>query len=324
MANVPLNDPNIDAPAIVPAPDAEEEEEDPKEYPEEEPKDDDDMEMDDETKVIDPYMDDGSNNLPPLNSEDEETPPTSPVIPDADGQPIALIASFGQNFHFGKSSSTANLLTRNSNIVPTGPMCPNLGTVWKRLGKMEKFMSERIDTKGRIKKKFKEQDRHFLGLGCDNIEMDKTMRNVMSAKRVLEKEFVNERNGKKFYREFDEYMCRMLQNRQKSEGSFPLPLGSQVREPPAEPSARIVIEMDKTMRNVMSGLSGLKKKSTRGNPSPPLTQDTVNRMIQETIKAAIRAERERVQNEENRAEGPNDAPVARECTFADFMKCSPI
>nr|GFD20557.1 hypothetical protein [Tanacetum cinerariifolium] len=41
-------------------------------------------------------------------------------------------------------------------------------------------------------------------------------------------------------------------------------------------------------------------------------------------EAAIRAERERVQNEANRAEGPNVAPVARECTFADFMKCSPI
>nr|GEW35324.1 hypothetical protein [Tanacetum cinerariifolium] len=185
--------------------DAEEDpEEDPKEDLEEKPEDDDDdIEMDDEAEVIDPYTDDGSNNLPPLNSEDEETPPTSSVIPDADG-------------------------------------------------KMEKFMFERIDTKGRIKKKFKEQDRHFLGLGCDNTEMDRTMRNVMSnlsglkklvkglsdrfdeyerikvfdAKRVLEKELVNERNGKEFYQEFDEYMCRMLQNRQKSEGSFPLPLSS--------------------------------------------------------------------------------------------------
>nr|GFC11393.1 hypothetical protein [Tanacetum cinerariifolium] len=35
-------------------------------------------------------------------------------------------------------------------------------------------------------------------------------------------------------------------------------------------------------------------------------------------------ERERVQNESNRAEGPNVALVARECTFANFMKCSPI
>nr|GFA49574.1 hypothetical protein [Tanacetum cinerariifolium] len=52
---------------------------------------------------------------------------------------------------------------------------------------MEKFMSERIDTKGRIKK-FKEQDRHFLGLGCDNIEMDRTVRNVMSDLSGLEKD----------------------------------------------------------------------------------------------------------------------------------------
>nr|GFB49474.1 hypothetical protein [Tanacetum cinerariifolium] len=122
----------------------EEEEEDPEEDPEED--DDDDMEMDDEAEVIDPYMDDGLNNPPLPNSEDEETPPTSLVIPDADGQHIPPIALFGQNFHFGESSSTANLLIGNSKIVPTGPMCSNLGTAWKRLGKMEKHMSERIDT----------------------------------------------------------------------------------------------------------------------------------------------------------------------------------
>nr|GEV02199.1 hypothetical protein [Tanacetum cinerariifolium] len=247
--------------------DAEEEEEDPKD-PEEDPKedDDDDMEMDDQADVIDPYMDDGSNNPPLPKSEDEETPPTSPVIPDADGQPIPPIASFGQNFHFDESSCTANLLTGNSKIVLTGPTCPNLGTAWKRLGKIEKLMSERIDTEGRMKKKFKEQDRHFVGLGCANIEMDRAARNVMSDlaglkklvkdlsdrfdeyegskvfedKKVLEKELVNERNGKEFYQEFGEYVCRMLQKHQKSEDSFPLPLGSQVREPPAEPSARPV------------------------------------------------------------------------------------
>nr|GEV64104.1 hypothetical protein [Tanacetum cinerariifolium] len=199
--------------------------------------------MDDEVEVIDPYMDDGSNNPPPLNSEDEETPPTSPVIPDADGQPIPPIALFGQNFHFGKSSSTKNLLTGNSKIVLTGPMCPSLGTAWKRLGKMEKLMSERIETEGRMKKKFKEQDRHLVALGCENIEMDRT--------------------GEKFLK-------------------------------------------------------------IRGNPPPPLTQDTVNQMIQESVEATIRAERERVQNEANRAGGPNVALVVRECTLTDFMKCSPI
>nr|GFC45668.1 hypothetical protein [Tanacetum cinerariifolium] len=220
----------------------------------------------------------------------------------------------------------------------------------------------------------KEQDRHFIGLGCDNIETDRTVRNVMSdlsgvkklvnglsdrfdeyerskvfdAKRVLEKELVNERNAKEFYREFNEYMCRMLQNHQKSEGSFPLPLGSQVREPPAEPSTRpvsapysddpYVVTRDAAIDDAAIATSDIDdddddtapmdsqphEKSTRGNPPPPLTQDTVNRMIHESVEAAIRAERERVQNEANCAEGPNVAPVARECTFADFMKCSPI
>nr|GFA09521.1 hypothetical protein [Tanacetum cinerariifolium] len=258
MANVPSNDPNVDAPAIVPTPvnldhapaqpvglgngftphwigdnipnnqngwieeDAEEEEEDPKEDPEEDPEeepedDDDDMEMDDEA----------------------ETPPTSPIIPDADGQPIPPIASFGQNFHFDESSSTANLLTGNSKIILTGPMCPNLGTAWKRLGKMEKLMYERIDTEGRIRKKFKEQDRHFLGLGCDNI-MDRTVRNVMSDLSRLKKLV------KGLSDRFDEYErskvfdAKRVLEKKLSEGSFPLPLGSQVREPPAEPSAQPV------------------------------------------------------------------------------------
>ncbi|GKG61288.1 hypothetical protein Tco_0619013, partial [Tanacetum coccineum] len=48
-------------------------EEDPEEDPEE----------DDEAEVIEDL-----NNPPPPISEDEETHPTSPVIPDADGQPI--------------------------------------------------------------------------------------------------------------------------------------------------------------------------------------------------------------------------------------------
>ncbi|GKE48127.1 hypothetical protein Tco_1479385 [Tanacetum coccineum] len=189
--------------------------------------------------LIEPYTGDDLNNPPPPISKDEETPPTSPVIPDADGQPIPPIASFGHNFHFGESSSTANLLTGNSKFVSTGPMCPNFGTVWRKKRDMEKLMMERINTEGRMKKKFKEQDHHFVGLGCDNIEIDSTVRKVVSNlsrvkklvkglsdrfdeyekskvfkdKKILEEELVNERNRKDFYREF-------------------------VRKPPAEPFAR--------------------------------------------------------------------------------------
>nr|GEZ38118.1 hypothetical protein [Tanacetum cinerariifolium] len=90
---------------------------------------------------------------------------------------------------------------------------------------MEKLMLERIETEGRMKKKFKKQNHHFVGLGCDNIEIDGAVRNVMSDlsglkklvnglsdrfdeyegsrvfkdKKVLEKEFVNEKNRKELY-----------------------------------------------------------------------------------------------------------------------------
>ncbi|GKG30704.1 hypothetical protein Tco_0423192, partial [Tanacetum coccineum] len=108
-------------------------EEDPKEDPEEDPEenDDDDWEVDDEAEVINPYTGDDLNNPSPPIFEDEETPPTSPVIPDA--EPIPHIASFGQNFHFDESSSTVNLLTGNSKFVSTGTMCLNLGTVWRKM-----------------------------------------------------------------------------------------------------------------------------------------------------------------------------------------------
>nr|GEX18198.1 hypothetical protein [Tanacetum cinerariifolium] len=168
---------------------------------------------------------------------------------------------------------------------------------------------------------------------------------VCDAKRVLEKELVNERNAKEFYREFGEYMCRMLQNHQKSEGSFPLPLGSQVREPPTEPSARPVpapylddpyvvtrdaaiatssIDDDDDDTAPMDSqpheplLTMPPRKSTRGNPPPPLTQDTMNRMIQESVEATIRAKRERVQMKQIMLKDLTSGPDLVELTSGYF------
>nr|GEX33631.1 putative reverse transcriptase domain-containing protein [Tanacetum cinerariifolium] len=53
----------------------------------------------------------------------------------------------------------------------------------------------------------------------------------------------------------------------------------------------------------------------------------VDRLLQDGIAAAIRDKRERVRREATRAEGPARDPViahiARECSFASFMKCGP-
>nr|GFD24858.1 reverse transcriptase domain-containing protein [Tanacetum cinerariifolium] len=53
----------------------------------------------------------------------------------------------------------------------------------------------------------------------------------------------------------------------------------------------------------------------------------VDQLVRDGIEAAIKDERERVRREATRAGGPAGgpvtAPMARECSFASFMKCSP-
>nr|GFB95942.1 hypothetical protein [Tanacetum cinerariifolium] len=69
------------------------------------------------------------------------------------------------------------------------------------------------------------------------------------------------------------------------------------------------------------------KRRTRTNPQLTLTQEDVDQLVQDGIAAAIRDECKRVRRESTRAEGPVrgpvTAPIARECSFAGFMKCGP-
>ncbi|GJY43174.1 putative reverse transcriptase domain-containing protein [Tanacetum coccineum] len=63
--------------------------------------------------------------------------------------------------------------------------------------------------------------------------------------------------------------------------------------------------------------------------SAPLTQAAIQRMIKESVNAAITTERVRQANVRNDASGSGQArgqvtaPVVQECTFAGFMKCNP-
>ncbi|GJS68947.1 hypothetical protein Tco_0683512 [Tanacetum coccineum] len=209
MANVPSNDPNVDAPANVPAPANPEHasaqpvghgdgfhpcvgdnipnnqngwmEEDPEEDPEDdlEENNDDDWEMDDEAEVIEPYT----------------------------GQHIPPMLRLGQNFSFClRVHLTANLLIENSKVD--------------------------------IKKKFKEQDLHFVGLGCDNVEIDRTVRKAMSKLSGVKKlvKGLSDRFDLSYERE------QGFQGQENygggSKDGLPVPSGPQVRKPPAEPFAR--------------------------------------------------------------------------------------
>nr|GEX80937.1 putative zinc finger, CCHC-type, retrotransposon Gag domain protein [Tanacetum cinerariifolium] len=69
------------------------------------------------------------------------------------------------------------------------------------------------------------------------------------------------------------------------------------------------------------------KRRSQTNPQPTLTQEDVDQLMRDGIEAAIRNERERVRREATRAGGPAGGPaatpMARDCSFASFMKCSP-
>nr|GEZ03212.1 putative reverse transcriptase domain-containing protein [Tanacetum cinerariifolium] len=69
------------------------------------------------------------------------------------------------------------------------------------------------------------------------------------------------------------------------------------------------------------------KRRSQTNPQLTLTQEDVDQLVQDGIAAAIKDKRKRVRREATRAEGPArdpvTAPIARECSFASFMKCGP-
>nr|GEW86152.1 reverse transcriptase domain-containing protein [Tanacetum cinerariifolium] len=69
------------------------------------------------------------------------------------------------------------------------------------------------------------------------------------------------------------------------------------------------------------------KRRSQTNPQLTLIQEDVDQLVQDEISAAIRDEREKVRREATRAEGPVrgpvTAPIARECSFAGFMKSGP-
>nr|GEV30963.1 hypothetical protein [Tanacetum cinerariifolium] len=101
-------------------------------------------------------------------------------------------------------------------------------------GWIEKDAEEKEEDPGEEEKDPKEEEEGRLGKGCDNIKMDRAVRNVMSDLSRLKKLV------KGLSDRFDKYEGSKVFEDKKSEYSFPLPLGLQVRETPAEPSARPV------------------------------------------------------------------------------------
>nr|GEW36685.1 hypothetical protein [Tanacetum cinerariifolium] len=162
----------------------------------------------------------------------------------------------------------------------------------------------------------------------------KTVQNVMSDLSGLKKVVKGLSDRFDEYERSKVFEAKRVLEKELSEGSFLLPLGPQVREPHAEPFARpvpapypddpYVVTRDAAIAAAAVATFGIDDDDDDIAPLDSQPYELRGSPRETHVEAVIRAERERVQNESNRAEGPNVALVARECTFADFMKCIPI
>ncbi|GJS46990.1 putative reverse transcriptase domain-containing protein [Tanacetum coccineum] len=224
-------------------------------------------------------------------------------------------------------------------IDPVEPPPP----VFYRTTKLEKQMFERYNTEIKIKKKFNEDDlrmnRHELAV---TIKYSKMKRLVEGLSNQID-ELKLQCSRAKRLSQWEVWVRPCIPERLRFQEEPLIPLAfapraddlyvmardaamatqedddddvAVAKDP--QPSESCGSPRDQTMPP---------KRRSRTNPRPTLTQDAADQLVQEGIEAAIKAERERVREEANRARGlvggPAAAPVTRECTFTGFMKCGP-
>ncbi|GJY51189.1 putative reverse transcriptase domain-containing protein [Tanacetum coccineum] len=232
--------------------------------------------------------------------------------------------------------------TNDVKSLLTGDNCKNpifrpgdLRTVHIRTSKLEKQMFERYNTELRIRKKFQEDDLRMNHHELDvSVNYSKMMRLIEGLSKQVD-ELKLQCSRAKRLSQWEAWVRPCIPERLRFQEEPPIPsaFAPHTDDPyvMARDAAMAAQEDDddkaaaaedpqpsESRGSPHDSQTMPPKRSLRGNPPPPLTQDTVNRMIQESVEAAIRTERERVRNEANRAGGPNVAPVARECTFADL------
>nr|GEX18301.1 hypothetical protein [Tanacetum cinerariifolium] len=329
-------------------------EEEPEE--EEEKEENEAMEDDDEdhAEVINPYEEADPHNRPPPAS-DEETEFASPVvqIADVDNIPIPPVVQFG-NFHVGESSASRDLLEGNDEVCVPGPMPCDLRSVHRGVKRLSKQMHDRYKTEKGMARILRQEELRRNGQAFDITALDSAVRaNTSESSKMM-------RLITDLSREFSELKC---QNRGAEElsrweawvrGIIPNSLRFQ-----EEPSIHIApapraddpyvmvrdaawgtlededvdtaapwdTQPSESHGSPRDSQTMPPKRRSQTNPQLTLTQEDVDQLVQDGIATAIRDERERVRRGATRAEGlardPVNAPIARECSFASFMKCGP-
>nr|GEX42258.1 putative polyprotein [Tanacetum cinerariifolium] len=218
-------------------------------------------------------------------------------IADADDIPIPLIIQFGSNFHVGESSATRDLLAGNSEVYAPGPMCCDLKSVHRGIKRLSKQMHDRAEELSRW-------EAWVRGRIPNNLRFQEDPSIYIAPVPRADDPYVMVRDA-------------AMDTQGDEDVDIDEPWDIQTFYAAWIPTRFTVVII----------LIRPPKRRSQTNPQPTLTQEDVDQLVRDGIEAAIRDERERVRMEVTRAGGPTGgpatAPMARECSFAGFMKCGP-
>ncbi|GJX36721.1 reverse transcriptase domain-containing protein, partial [Tanacetum coccineum] len=67
-------------------------------------------------------------------------------------------------------------------------------------------------------------------------------------------------------------------------------------------------------------------KRTSTSTAPPMTQAAIEKLVADSVAAALEAQAATMTNTDNtnRNTGPRESPVARKCSYKEFMSCQPF
>nr|GEY54892.1 putative reverse transcriptase domain-containing protein [Tanacetum cinerariifolium] len=289
-------------------------EEDPEEEPEEEEEDEDRVNDDeDDAEVINPYEEADPHNRPPPTS-DEETEFAPPVvqITDADDVPIPPVIQFGSNFHVGESSASRDLLAGNIKVYAPGLIFCDLKSVHRGVKRLSKQMHDMYRTKKKMAKKLRQEELHLNGQEFNITALDSAVREnrfenpkMMKLITSLSREFIELKNQNRRAKELSRWEAWV-------KGRIPNHLRFQ-----EEPSIHTapVPRADDPYVMVRDAAMYTRGDEDVDTDAPRDTQPSESRRSPRDSQEATRAG--------GPAGGPVTAPMARECSFAGFMKCGP-
>ncbi|GKD63707.1 hypothetical protein Tco_1305815 [Tanacetum coccineum] len=86
-------------------------------------------------------------------------------------------------------------------------------------------------------------------------------------------------------------------------------------------NGRVIIQQD--FDNLEAELREMPPKRTSTSEAPAMTQAAIKKLVADSVSAALEAQAANMANTDNTTR-PREAPVARQCSYKDFMSCQPI